>query len=268
MKELIQFLERYGYVILFVDVAAGQMGLPIPTVPLLLAMGALAAFGHFSLIVALLVTLVAAVAADLVWYELGRRKGRSVLHWLCRVSLEPDSCVRRTENLFERGGTQLLLVAKFVPGLSTVAPPLAALMGMSLARFLVLDTGGALLWAGTFLGAGHLFRSQLEVAAVWAQRLGVWLAVLLIAPPAAYIAWKWIGRRRLRRQLQVDRIGPEELQAQMKAGEDVAIVDLRHPWEVKQDRGKLPGALQIRPEDLDRRHTEIPRDREVVVYCS
>lgn len=268
MKELIHFLEQHGHVVLFVVVAAEQIGLPIPAVPVLLAMGALAGIGRFSLGAALLVAALAAVVSDLVWFELGRRRGRSVLDWMCRISLEPDSCVRRTENLFERSGAPALLVAKFVPGLSTAAPPLAGLMGMSRARFLAFDVAGALLWAGTFLGAGHLFRSQLERAAEWAGRLGGWLVVVLGAPLAAYIAWKWVERQRFMRRLRVARIRPEELLAQIEAGQDVVIVDLRHVLEIELAGDKLPGALHIRPEELDLRHTEIPRDREVVLYCS
>lgn len=268
MNELIHFLERHGHLVLFVVVVAEQIGLPIPAVPVLLAMGALAGIGRFSLSAALLVAALAAVISDLVWFELGRLRGRSVLDWMCRISLEPDSCVRRTENLFERSGAPALLVAKFVPGLSTAAPPLAGLMGMSLVRFLAFDLGGSLLWAGTFLGAGHLFRLQLERAAEWAGRLGGWLGVVLGAPLAAYIAWKWVERQRFMRQLRVARIRPEELLAQIEAGQDVVIVDLRHGLEIDLGGGKVPGALHIRPEELEQRHIEIPRDRDVVLYCS
>jgi membrane protein DedA with SNARE-associated domain len=162
MSEMLQFLIRNGYIVLFAWVFAEQIGLPLPAIPLLFAAGALAGTGKLNLLVALALAVCASLVGDLIWYEVGRRKGGSVLNFLCRISLEPDSCVRNTESAFARHGARSLLVAKFVPGLSTAAPPLAGIFQMRRGRFLLFDGLGALIWAGAFVGLGFLFSNQLE----------------------------------------------------------------------------------------------------------
>ena len=266
MHETLRFLERYGYEVLFAFVLAEQMGLPIPAAPVLLAMGALAGIGRFSVASALAVGTAACLVSDFFWYELGRRRGRSVLSLLCRISLEPDSCVRQTELMFAKTGARSLLFAKFVPGLNTVAPPLAGIVGMNLARFLACDAGGSMVWVGTFLGLGYFLRNQLERTAQVALRMGSWLGVLLVGGLALYIVWKWIDRKRFLRRLRVARITPEELLAKIDSGEEVWIVDLRHA--IDADGARLPGAIHLPPDELEARHQEIPRDRDVVLYCT
>lgn len=270
MNETIRFLERHGYALLFAFVFAEQMGLPIPALPVLLAMGALAGVGRFSPLLAVAVATLAALAADFFWYELGRRRGHPVLSLLCRISLEPDSCVRRTEVMFSNKGARALVFAKFVPGLSTVAPPLAGVVRMPLLRFLLLDAAGALLWVATFLGLGYAFRGELERIAAPALRMGGWLFVLLVGGLAAYIAWKYIERQRFLRKLRVARITPEELMGKITAGEPVVVVDLRHALEASDGDGavKLPGAIRLSPDEIELRHTEIPRDRDIILYCT
>src|SRR2546422_3680747 len=179
MHSAIAFLLKHGSFLVFAWVLAEQLGLPIPSAPLLLAAGALAGSGHLSFGVSLLMALLGALIADFLWYELGRRKGIRILEFLCRISLEPDSCVRRTEGVFAKHGARSLLLAKFLPGLSTVAPPLAGIFHMRSWRFLLFDALGSLLCAGTFLGLGYLFSGQIErVAAHLASRDG-WLLFLL-----------------------------------------------------------------------------------------
>jgi membrane protein DedA with SNARE-associated domain len=150
--ESLDFLIRHGSTVLFLVVLGEQLGLPLVGAPVLLAAGALGAMGRLAASNALLLTVLACLLADLAWYEVGRRRGASVLTWLCRIALEPDSCVRRTENVFARYGARALLVAKFVPGLNSIAAPLAGVVGMGATRFLAWDTGGALLWGGTYIG--------------------------------------------------------------------------------------------------------------------
>ena len=157
MEHTIQFLLRHGYVLLFIWVFAEQLGLPVPSIPALLAMGALAGRGEFSYALTLAVGVLAALSSDFIWFELGRHRGHTILSHLCRISLEPDSCVRRTENVFIRYGARSLLVSKFVPGLGTVAAPLAGMFGVRVSRFVLWDASGDLLWAGTFSGLGYLF---------------------------------------------------------------------------------------------------------------
>lgn len=268
MNEALQFLTRHGYAVLFVFVFLEQAGLPFPALPVLLAAGALAGAGRLSLPIILLVPVLASLLGDLIWYELGRRRGQAILGFLCRISLEPDSCVRRTENIFVRHGSRALLVAKFVPGLNTMAPPLAGMFRMPLSRFLLWDAAGALIWAGTFCGMGYLFSAQLERIARLTEGLGAWLVVLLGGALAAYIAWKYIQRRRFMRELRIARLTPEELMQRLEAGEQVVVVDLRHLLEVETGGMKIPGSLHLLPEELEHRHHEIPRDQEVILYCT
>lgn len=268
MSEVAAFLLRYGYAVLFVSVSSEQLGVPVPAAPVLLAMGALTGMGHFSLAVALLVAVTACVASDALWYQLGRRHGTSILKLLCRISLEPDSCVRRTENVFARHGARALLFAKFVPGLNAVASPVAGLTRMRPSRFLAWDAAGAALWAGACLGIGRAVSGELEHVAEAALGLGTRLAVVLVAALAVYLLWKYAQRQRFIRELSIARITPEELRQRIDAGEDVTVVDLRGSLEFEDDDAGVPGAIRLDPEDLDGRLAEIPRDREVVLYCT
>lgn len=268
MHGVIPFLLRHGYWVLFLNVFAEQAGLPVPAVPVLLAMGALAGLGHFSLAAGLALATLASLLSDLIWYRLGRVRGHSILNLLCRVSLEPDSCVSNTKSLFGRFGALALLFAKFVPGLNTAAAPMAGLTRMPPGKFLAADIGGAMAWSGTYLAVGYLFRNQLERAAEQAGRMGSWLLLFLASLLAVYIVWKYYQRRRFIRDLRVDRVTPEELMNMIVTGEDLAVVDLRRTLEVEQDNLKLPGAIWIDLDELEIREQEIPRDKDVVLYCS
>jgi len=268
MEETIRFLLLHGYVVLFLSVAADQLGLPVPSVPVLLAMGALSGSGEFSLAGALPLAVLGCLVGDLSWYELGRRRGRGILKFLCRISLEPDYCIRHAEEAFARRGPKVLLYSKFVPGLSLVAPPLAAMFRMRLRRFLAWDVAGSFLWSGAFIGAGFLFRAEIEQVGALLLRLGTEVFALLAAALVCYVAWKAAQRWRFLRRLRFARITPEELNGKMEAGEDLMVVDLRHPLEFDADRVKVFGALHMLPEELAQRHQEIPRDRDVVLYCT
>src|SRR5437762_889714 len=153
MSETLEILSQYGYLVLFALVLAEQIGLPIPAVPVLLGVGALIGVGRMSPALAFGAALAASLPPDIVWYELGRRRGGRVLGFLCRISLEPDSCVRRTENLFMQRGRKALVIAKFVPGLSTVAPPLAGMVGIARWQFIGLDIAGAIVWGGAWMAS-------------------------------------------------------------------------------------------------------------------
>ncbi len=264
MAEVLSFLLRHGYGILFAFVLAEQIGLPLPAAPILLAMGALAASGNFSFALAVVVAAAAAVIGDSLWFELGKRRGESVLGLLCRISLEPDSCVKSTKDLFRNRGGYTLLFAKFVPGLSTAAPPLAGMLGWSFPRFLLMDLAGSLLWVGAFMGTGYLFHAQLEQVAASLARLGWWAAVLVGGLAALFVAWKYIQRKRFIRSIRIARITPGELMHKLESQEDLFVVDLRR----SAGQSRVPRAVWIDPSEIELRHGEIPRDREVVLYCN
>ena len=260
------FLMQYGYVVLFGWVLAEQAGLPIPAMPMLLAMGALIGSGAYSWPTALAGSLAACLIADFAWFLIGRAKGRGVLKLLCRISLEPDSCVKSTERGFQRYGWSTLLGAKFLPGLSTAAPPLAGMTGMSTGRFLIADGLGSLLWAGSLLAAGALFHHQLEIVASAAAQLGWGLGTTVGIALIGYLGWKYYQRRRFLNLLRVNRMTVEELREQLQSGE-VFVVDMRDEWEMKRT-AVIPGASKIGFGDLETRHMEIPRDRDIILYCS
>lgn len=268
MAETVQFLLRHGNLVLFGVVFVEQIGVPLPAIPFLFAAGALAGIGRMTLASAIGLPILASLVGDLLWYYLGRRRGMKVLNWLCRISLEPDSCVRRTENAFLRHGVRSLLIAKFIPGLSTVSPPLAGIFGVEVLRFLFYDAAGAFLWAGSFVAFGYLFSSQLEAMATTALRLGTVVLIGVGGGVVLYVGFKYLQRHRLLRRLRVTRMSPEELRHLMDAGGQVAIVDLRHSLDLEAAPYTIPGALRISPEELAHRHQEIPRDREIILYCS
>jgi membrane protein DedA with SNARE-associated domain len=268
MHATLEFLLHHGYFVLLAWVFAEQLGLPVPSLPLLLAAGALAGTGHLNFFAALLTSVLAAVSADAIWYELGRLKGIKVLQFLCKVSLEPDSCVRRTEGVFSKQGAHSLLVAKFVPGLGTVAAPLAGIFHMRPSRFVLFDVGGSFLWAGSFLGLGYLFSGQIEHIAEHAAFLGGRLLVILICALAAYIIYKWIARRRFIRELRISRITVQELKKKIDDGEDLVIVDLRHSMDFEADPETIPGAFRMDAAELQEKTDRLPLDREVILYCT
>jgi membrane protein DedA with SNARE-associated domain len=266
IKELIHLVERHGYALLFFWVLAEQAALPIPSAPLLVAVGALIRTGSLYALPAMACCLAGALTADIVWFSFGRTRGKRVLRFICRVSLEPDSCVRQTENAFMKYGLNTLLIAKFVPGLNTVAAPLAGDSGVRVARYLALDSLGIVMWSGAYLTVGYLFSDQIEDALGYAQRLGSRVLILLAGLFAAWIVWKFIQRRRFLRKLKVARITPEELRDRMGAGEDLYIVDLRTTLD--NDWPPIPGAIRLSMENLTSNSTQIPRDREIILYCT
>lgn len=268
MNEVTQFLIDHGYSILFLWVFVEQIGLPIPAAPLLLAAGALAGSGQLSLSFAFAVAIAAAMLSDTFWYQFGRLRGSPVIRLLCRISLDPDSCVRQMKEVFAKHGIRSLLVSKFIPGLNTVAPPLAGVLRMSRWRFLLFDGLGSAFWVGAFAGLGYLFHNQIDDVAVYVQHFGKSAAVLALGGFAAYIALKYMRRRWFMKQLFNARITPEELKEMLDAGEGPIILDVRHSLEFLTDPQKIPGAFHLAVENLEKDHHRIPRDRDVVLYCN
>lgn len=266
MDHTIQFLVRHGYLLVFFWLLVEQTALPLPSLPLLLACGALARTGELDMRLVLLSGVAACLIADNLWFQLGRLRGARVLRFICRVALEPDSCVRQTENAFLKYGLRSLLGAKFIPGLNAVAAPLAGISGASLGRFLLFDSLGSILWIASYVCLGYVFADQIETVARYAARMGSGLVFLFVGLLAARIAWKFVRRRRFMRTLAVARISAEELRDRLQAGEDVVIIDVRSSLTGGAD--SIRGALRISADELSARHLEIPRDRDIVLFCS
>jgi membrane protein DedA with SNARE-associated domain len=266
VSRILQFVVENGYLLLFVWILAEQAALPLPSFPLLLVCGALARTGELDLTRVVLCGFAACLIADNLWFALGRRHGAKALKLICRLSLEPDSGVRRTEHVFLRYGLRSLLVSKFLPGLNAVAAPIAGSSGATIGRFILFDALGALLWIMAYVSIGYIFGDRLETAMVYAGRMGSGLVFLVGALLGGWIAWKFAERRRLMKKLAVERISADDLRARLRAGDDVLIVDLRS--DLSYSSTAFPSTIRIPAEELPARHHEIPRDREVVLFCS
>jgi membrane protein DedA with SNARE-associated domain/rhodanese-related sulfurtransferase len=268
MNKTVDFLVRHGAAVLFAAVFVEQIGIPLPAALWLFAAGALIGAGKMSWFVALGSAAIGSLAADLIWFYLGRRYGTRVLGLLCRISLEPDTCVRRTQGVFTRFGVKGIVAAKFVPGLSTLAPPLAGSSGVRLPRFLVFDSAGSLLYVGTFMVVGILFSRQLEQVMAALSSLGYGALAVVAGLAVVYIGYKYWARHRLLRELRMSRITVDELYQKLKAGENLMILDLRPLDELAEDPSRIRGALQMTMDEVEHRQQEIPRDRDIILYCS
>lgn len=261
-------LLTYGYLLLFCWVLVEQFGIPLPATPVLVAAGALSAEGQLSFPFALLLGVVASLSADTTWFLVGRKYGHHVLRLLCKLSLEPSICVRKTQDSFGRRREFTLMIAKFVPGLATLAPPVAGENGMGFGRFLFYDGIGATAWVGALLLAGRLFGDVLERNPSILDLAGKFAGVLLLAGILGFLGSRIYRRQAYMKKLRTDRLEPDELKKMLDAGELVYIVDLRHPLELVPDPFTLPGAHHVSPDQLTLRSAEIPLDRDIVLYCT
>lgn len=267
-QELLQNFGEYGVALVALNVLLNQIGLPVPVVPTLLLAGAVGARGHVSLAAIFAASVAACLIADCGWYWVGRKYGIRVLKTLCRISLEPDSCVSQTQGQFERWGVNSLVIAKFVPGLATIAPPLAGAMRLGWPRFVSLSLLAAALWVGAGLSAGVLFTAQIEGLLTRLDRIGgvaVGMAVLLLG---AYIAFKWWERRRFYKVLRMARISVAELNDLIRSGSQPLIIDVRSPTARALEPCWIPGAVHISLPDPDVHLKELPKDREIILYCT
>jgi membrane protein DedA with SNARE-associated domain/rhodanese-related sulfurtransferase len=261
-------IGQYGVGVVVLNVLLDQIGLPLPAVPTLIVAGAVAAGGKMPLLPLFFGSVMACLMADCGWYLIGQRYGIRVLKTLCKISLEPDSCVSQTQTRFERWGVNSLVIAKFVPGLAIIAPPMAGALRIGWPRFILLSACGAILWVGSALLAGVLFRAQierlLEHLSEFGSAAGAGLAMLL----AVYIAYKWWERSRFYNMLRMARISVAGLYELIQAGAAPLIIDVRSVTARELEPRWIPGALHVPLEDVARQLQELPRDRDVILYCT
>jgi len=261
-------IVQNGWPVLFAWAFADQAGIPVPVVPLLIGAGALAGGQRLSLFLAIAPAAAASRLADLTWYAMGRRHGTRVLRILCRITLEPDSCVRRAQELFLRHRFRVLLIAKFLPGANSLAAGLAGAVGAGIARFVAYDLGSAVAWAGTGTMLRYVLRDLITQAVDRTSGLGDGLLAILVVSLVAYAAIKFINRQRSLRQLRISRISPAELHRRVETGKNPIIVDLRGVLDESADPYTIPSAIRMAPGELEARHLEIPRGAEIVLLCS
>jgi membrane protein DedA with SNARE-associated domain/rhodanese-related sulfurtransferase len=267
VADLIDLLQHYGLALVFVNVLLLQAGLPVPAYPTLIVTGALASRGGYSLAALLATAVAASMLADIAWYALGRRVGGRVLTTLCRMSLSPDSCVRKTETIFTRWGAPSLAVAKFVPGFASVATAMAGVVRLSRWRFLLFDAIGAALWSGVAIAVGYVFRNAVNEVLVVLETMGKIGLALIVAGFAAYVAMKWVQRQRFIRQLRMDRVTVHELRELAVAERGVTVIDVRSPLS-QAATGRIPGALTVDATNMKVELLAIEPASEVIVYCA
>ncbi|MGE5094831.1 MAG: VTT domain-containing protein [Betaproteobacteria bacterium] len=268
MGSPLELIARHGLAFVFANVLVEQAGLPIPALPTLVVAGALAAEGSMSIVAVLAVAIVASLIGDGLWYIAGRRHGLRVLKLLCRISLSPDACVRQTEGNYGRWGYLTLVFGKFIPGVSTLAPPLAGAMKLGFARFVLFDTLGCLLWAGVAVAAGAAFHGEIARFVDRLEDLGtvaVGMVVLLLAIFIALKAWE---RQRFFRKLRLARITVAELRHLMEDGQAPVVIDVRSPSVRALDARYIPGALAMDLAEVRERRSHLPPAREIVFYCT
>jgi len=258
---------HHGYLWLFLAALLERLGLPLLVTPIIIGAGAVAGMGDMSLLAVMGVAILAAELGDAAWYELGRSRGSSVLRLLCRISLEPDSCVRKSEDTFARHTSWSLIYSKFLPGVGRLAAPLAGMAQMSRARFLLLNALGTAVWVVASALVGYVPARKLPIDVLLVEAAS-WLFAALVLALIANVIWKYIQRRRFIRSLWISRVTVEDLKLAIERGERPFVIDLRHPLEFITNPRTVSTAIRISPDELPLRHAEIPRDREVVLYCT
>ena len=252
MQELVARVVEYGAWLVFAATLASRIGLPVPAAPFLVVAGALGMLGQVSLAGALAASIVASVIGDGAWFFAGRVYGYRILRLLCRISISPDSCVSQSENFIARWGGASLLAAKFLPGVSVV----------------LFESLAAFVWAVLFLGLGALFSRQIGAVLDALSTMGLTAAVVLVVLAAAYLALRALRRRAFLRSVEMSRISVDELRELIDSGREPFVIDVRSDAGRAIDARRIPGARAIELGRIAMAFDELPRDREIVIYCN
>jgi membrane protein DedA with SNARE-associated domain/rhodanese-related sulfurtransferase len=262
-------LSQLTYTGIWLAVFARQLCLPVPALLFLMTAGALAAHGQLHMSLVLLAGVLGCLAGDGVWFWLGRRWGSRIMRLVCRLSSDPKRCSQNARRVFDRWGLRVLVVAKFIPGLDGVTPPLAGAEGTQLHRFLAFDAVGSFLWTAGYATLGFLFADQLDFAIRGAERFGSMLGILIGIPLLLYVGWRIFIIVRMMRQLRLHRMSPALLDQRIRAGAKIAVIDLLDFEDGEQGAEGIPGAVRANPTRLRTGPmVVIPDDVEMVLYCS
>lgn len=263
MRTLTALIEQYGLWFVFVNVLIEQAGVPIPAYPVLIVASAIAYQQGKTLWLVLFVAILACLIADALWYAAGRRVGRPVMRFLCRITLSPDSCVRQTQTIYERWGAPSLMVAKFIPGFASIATALAGEVRTPKWQFVLFDSVGAALWAGLAIVIGMLFHTAIDDVLNTLSQLGRVGILLVLVALVVYIAYKGFDRWRFQRELRMSRVTVDELAQMLQDGTAPTVLDVRSEASQQRD-GKIPGAITARIDSP----LALQGDGEVVIYCA
>jgi membrane protein DedA with SNARE-associated domain len=265
MNDFAGLLSRYGLAAVFLFTFLENVGLPIPAFPVLMLAGAYASARHTDVPRVVGAAAAGALLADGIWYFIGRWRGKRVLDHLCRVSFNPDACLERAVDGFHRRKIATILFAKFLPGVNTIVPPLAGVAAMPFPLFLLLDFAGVLLWAGAGIALGLAFGEKIAETARGFQG---WMGWLLLAGLAASVAWRIAYRFWLVKRYRAARLEPEEVHRKIRGGEEVLVLDLRRDDDYAASDRMITGAVRVRPASFPRYAHQLPRDRDLVFYCT
>lgn len=268
MEALRELLSQHGLTIVFLNVLIAQLGLPVPALPMLVVAGALLAEGTVHVLPLALVVITASLLGDTPWYFAGRHYGYRMLRTLCRVSIEPDSCVKQTERIFARWGAPSLLLAKYIPGFATVAPPLAGTMRVTLGEFLAYSAVAAALWAALPTAAGFFFHREVDWVLDSIEAMGAGTLMVVAVILVVYIAVKATQRYLLLRFLRMIRITAVDLREMIEAGGQPLILDARSELAREAEPRRIPGAIEVDLDTVEQVVGIVAPERDVIVYCS
>ena len=263
--------SQLTYIGVLAAVFANQLCLPVPAVLFLITAGALAAHGEMNGSLIAVLSVLPCLAADSLWFWFGRRWGSQAMRLLCRLTPDPRGCAENAQRKFRHYGLPVLTVAKFLPGLDGLLPPLAGAEGVPFPRFLAFDAAGSLLWSASFVGLGYVFSNQLDLAIGWVKHFGTALAIAMAVPCALYAGWRGLTLIRMIRRLEVRRISPPMLNRKLESGSKVALLDLLDFEEEPrlESADAIPGAFRVDPARLRKSpRIAVPHDVEIVLYGS
>jgi membrane protein DedA with SNARE-associated domain/rhodanese-related sulfurtransferase len=267
MQSLTDTIQHYAPVVVFLNMLVARVGLPLPVVPTLMTAAALARHAPLQLGEIIVAGAGGAVISDFVLYHCGFCYGQRFLALLCRISLSPDFCVRRTEAAYARVGGWSLVIGRFVPGLSLIAVAMAGVTRMSRLKFILLDGAGALIFVSASVALGLIFQNAIISLFSALAEFGAFGLLIVLCALAAYLLIRWWRRLLFIRQLRMDRITVADLRMLLDADQKLTIVDVRSK-EARAEYGIIPGAIAAHPEDIDPLIRELPRDAEIIVYCA
>ena len=270
MTDLISSISHHGYLFLAIVCLAEALGIPLPAALAMLTAGAVAAYGDLHLSLVIGVGVAAMIAGDLFLYYMGKVSGWALLGFLCRLSANPETCILRSAEYFYRRGKQTLLFAKFIPGINTMSPPLAGSMKMRLGDFLQYDAIGAILYVGAYSVAGYLFSDALRAITRGLRSAGFAAEVISGTGLVAYIIYRiWIYRK-YRLLDVIPRVHAEELAKRLAsdAATNMLIADVRSHGYYDADSERIAGSIRIEPNNLVEEVKNLPKDREIYLYCT
>jgi membrane protein DedA with SNARE-associated domain len=270
MADLIQQISRHGYLLVAVIVFAEAIGLPVPAALAIIVAGAAAA-GHFLRTELLLpLALLAMLAGDLILFSLGRYSGWALLGFLCKVSANPETCILRSAESFYKRGKMTLVIAKFIPGVNTMGPPLAGSMKMRLDQFLRFDSMGAALYIGAYFLLGFIGRDFLKAIGRTFQTAGHAVEEVLLISAICYIGYRLWMMQKNRVYRVVPRVQVEELIRRLSSEEaqNVMVVDVRSHGYYNEDAARIRGSIRIEPNNLEEELKRLPKDKDIYLYCT